>query len=35
MSGGKGGRQNKEVTMPAFAEKALQQGVGIAIMFRH
>ena len=30
MSGGKGGRQNNEVTMPAFAESALQQGVGMA-----
>jgi len=30
MSGGKGGRQNNEVIMPAFAEKALQQGVGMA-----
>ena len=30
MSGGKGGRQDTEVTMPAFAEEALQQGVGMS-----
>ena len=30
MSGGKGGRSNTEVTMPAFAEEALQQGVGMS-----
>ena len=29
MSGGKGGRSNKEVTMPKFAETALQQGIGM------
>jgi len=30
MSGGKGGRSNNEVTMPKFAETALQQGIGMA-----
>ena len=30
MSGGKGGRSNTEVTMPKFAETALQQGIGMA-----
>ena len=30
MSGGKGGRSNTEVTMPQFAETALQQGIGMA-----
>ena len=30
MSGGKGGRQNNEVTMPLLQKKALQQGVGMA-----
>lgn len=30
MSGGKGGRQNTEKTMPRFAETAIQQGIGLA-----
>lgn len=30
MSGGKGGRQDTEKTMPKFAETAVQQGIGLA-----